>query len=263
LPYADTIFTPHHVFNPRNLYPPLRKLFAYISVSCLIILITSFSWLPATNEQNLVASNAMLHLITDSAQNISEKASSLYDLLNLEKKGLSKEAFDYAYRGYLHLLKKKRIHRPDYLTICDLSQSAKQKRLYLIDIINNKLLLNTYVAHGRNSGGEYATRFSNKPASLQSSLGFYITKNTYTGEHGLSLKVEGLEPGFNDRAYRRAIVVHGATYIGEGSMGRSYGCPAIPKEESNAIINTIKNGTCLFIYHPSKKYLRESKILKG
>ncbi|HEY6504330.1 MAG TPA: murein L,D-transpeptidase catalytic domain family protein, partial [Chitinophagaceae bacterium] len=111
--------------------------------------------------------------------------------------------------------------------------------------------------------GEYARKFSNRPESHQSSLGFYITKNAYSGEHGLSLRVVGLEPGFNDRAYRRAIVLHGATYIGGGFSGRSYGCPAVPKEECRKIINTIKNGTCLFIYHPEKKYLRGSKILNG
>ena len=93
------------------------------------------------------------------------------------------------------LLEKKMIDRPDYLTICDFSQSARKKRLYMIDMVNKKLVLNTYVAHGRNSGDEYATRFSNKPSSMQSSLGFYVTKNTYRGEHGLSLRVEGLEPG--------------------------------------------------------------------
>lgn len=183
--------------------------------------------------------------------------------------GLSKEAFEYAYKGYQQLLDKKLIDRPGYLTICDFSQSSKQKRLYLIDIANNQIVLNTYVAHGRNSGGEYATKFSNKPESNQSSLGFYVTKNTYTGEHGLSLRVQGLEPGYNDKAYKRAIVVHGANYIEEtwmkqsNSMGRSFGCPAIPKKESSTVINTIKNGTCLFIYHPSKKYLRGSKILNG
>jgi hypothetical protein len=132
-----------------------------------------------------------------------------------------------------------------------------------VDLTNNKVVMNTYVAHGRNSGGEYAKRFSNRAESFQSSLGFYITGNTYRGEHGLSLRLEGLEPGFNDRAYKRAIVIHGATYIGEGSAGRSYGCPAVPAKESKALINTIKNGTCLFIYHPQKKYLQGSKILKG
>ena len=192
---------------------------------------------------------------------IPARASLLYDELNLEEKGLSKEAFDYAYKGYEYLLEKKKLDQPEFLTICDFSQSSKQKRFYIIDLANDSLIMNTYVAHGKRSGGEYATRFSNKPSSKQSSLGFYITKNTYSGEHGLSLRVDGLEPGFNDRAYRRAIVVHGADYIGNGSTGRSYGCPAVPREDCKTIINTIKNGTCLFIYHPQKKYLQSSKIL--
>jgi hypothetical protein len=197
-----------------------------------------------------------------------ENASSiLYTSLELESLGLSKEAFEYAYKGYQHLLDNKKISNADYLTICDFSQSSKQKRLYLIDLTNNEVVMNTYVAHGRNSGTEYATHFSNKPESLQSSLGFYVTRQTYTGEHGLSLRVQGLEPGFNDKAYDRAIVIHGADYIGaerlrNGSfMGRSYGCPAIPANESAALINIIKNGSCLFIYHPAKNYLKGSKIL--
>jgi hypothetical protein len=223
---------------------------------CLTILITSFSWLPATTEKTLSA-----NIVAGTAKSISAKAALLYDQLNLDEKGLSEEAFEYAYKGYEYLLEKNLVSHEGLLTICDLSQSSKQKRLYLIDLADNKIVLNTYVAHGRNSGGEYATRFSNKASSRQSSLGFYITKNTYMGEHGLSLRVEGLEPGFNDKAYRRAIVVHGADYIGDGSTGRSYGCPAVPKKESKEIINTIKNGTCLFVYHPDKKYLQGSKIL--
>jgi hypothetical protein len=96
----------------------------------------------------------------------------LYSTINLQEYGLSEQAFEYALKGYQHLLKKKLIGRSDYLTICDFSQSSKQKRLYVVDLINNKLVTNTYVAHGRNSGAEYATKFSNKPSSLQSSLGF-------------------------------------------------------------------------------------------
>ena len=136
-------------------------------------------------------------------------------------------------------------------------------------MMNNEVVLNTYVAHGRNSGGEFATRFSNKPRSNQSSLGFYVTQNIYYGEHGLSLRVKGLETGYNDKAGKRNIVVHGADYIGDdwleqnNYMGRSYGCPAIPGEESDYLINTIKNGSCIFIYHPSKRYLEGSKILNG
>lgn len=193
----------------------------------------------------------------------------VYDNINLQQYGLSKEAFNYAWKGYQRLLQMKLISRSDYLTICDFSQSSKQKRFYLIDLTNKKLVINTYVAHGRNSGGEYATQFSNNPESLQSSLGFYITRSTYIGEHGLSLKIEGVDAGYNDKASQRNIVIHGAAYIDDGwlrhcpCMGRSYGCPAVPLKESTTIINTIKNGTCLFIYHPAKNYLLGSKILNG
>jgi hypothetical protein len=197
------------------------------------------------------------------------EALNLYNVMELEQKGLSKAAFEYAYIGYQQLLEKQLLEQPDYLTICDFSQSSNNKRLYLVDMASHLVELTTYVAHGRNSGGEFATQFSNKPESLQSSLGFYITNNTYYGEHGLSLRITGVEPGINDKAYLRSIVVHGADYIEEDwlknstYMGRSYGCPAIPKKESEKIINTIKNGTCLFIYHPSARYLNGSKILNG
>ncbi len=235
----------------------MRKLIVYISAFSLFFLLSGFS---VVNERTAALSTP-LHI--DASKSIAAKASLLYDLMELDTKGLSKTAFEYAYKGYQQLLEKGTISRSEYLTICDLSQSSKKKRLYLIDIANSKVVLNTYVAHGRNSGGEYARRFSNKTSSHQSSLGFYITRNTYSGEHGLSLRLEGLEPGFNDKAYRRAIVVHGASYIGEGSAGRSYGCPAVPAKESKTLINTIKNGTCLFIYHPQVNYLKGSKILNG
>lgn len=193
----------------------------------------------------------------------------IYDSLQLQKKGLRKEAFKYAYLGYKKLEEEGQINKEGIITICDLSQSSKRKRLYLIDLNERKLLLNTYVAHGRNSGGEYAKRFSNRPESLQSSLGFYRTKKTYYGGHGLALTLSGLEPGFNDKAERRKIVIHGSQYIGDNYrrwgkyMGRSFGCPAVPMRQSKILINTIKDGSCLFIYHPNKKYLSASKILNG
>jgi hypothetical protein len=123
------------------------------------------------------------------------------------------------------------------------------------------------VAHGRNSGKEYAAKFSNKPESLQSSLGFYVTRSTYYGSHGLALTIDGVESGINDKAERRKIVVHGSEYVGANYlrfskyMGRSFGCPAVPAKQTRTIINTIKNGTCFFIYHPSKKYKETSTIL--
>ena len=224
------------------------------------ILLASFTLVPDTetakHNKNIVA-----------APGVAKEPSSLYTSIQLDQYGLSEEAFTYAWKGYQKLIKQNKISRADHLTICDFSQSSKQKRLYIIDINNSQLLINTYVAHGKNSGAEYATKFSNTPESLQSSLGFYITSSTYTGKHGLSLRLNGVDPGYNDKALERTVVIHGAAYVDEARlkagmyMGRSWGCPAVPQKESANIITTIKNGTCLFIYHPSRNYLLNSKIL--
>lgn len=212
-------------------------------------------------------------VVTDTASFNDEEnvntVSLIYDSLHLNDYGLTEEVLEFAFTGYQNLLEQGMITRPGILTICDFSQSSSKKRLYIIDMNNYKLLMNTYVAHGKNTGDEYARNFSNKPESLQSSLGFYITHNTYFGEHGLSLKVEGLEKGFNDKAMERAIVIHGSDYADErsierkGFLGRSWGCPAIPEKYKTKIINEIKNGTCLFIYHPTQKYLKGSTLING
>jgi len=151
------------------------------------------------------------------------------------------------------------------ISIIDFSQPSTNKRLFVLDLKNYKILFNTLVAHGRNSGRELATSFSNQNTSYKSSPGFYITKEIYSGKHGNSLKIEGMEKGINDNAYERGIVIHGAEYVSEnfadaqGYIGRSEGCPAVPVQVTNRIINTIKNGTCLFIYHPS--YIEQSVLL--
>lgn len=249
------------------------KLLKPISISCLSV---SFAALPFLQSGvNIPAAESVGNHMAYLAQNNYKTTTSasivgatiLYNDLHLLDYGLSEDAFDCAYKGYQHLLEKNKINNSDYLTICDFSQPSRNKRLYIIDLKNDYLLINTYVAHGRNSGREYATRFSNNAESMKSSLGFYITENTYYGEHGLSLKVKGLEAGFNDKAVNRNIVIHGASYIDNDYlqrshfMGRSFGCPAVPQRESKTIINTIKNGTCFFIYHPDKKYFQRSKIL--
>lgn len=246
----------------------MRKLILPISMG---LLCTSFTIIPSRQTVNSHTVSVIPGLYTGSSYTTAEAdaATALYNDINLQQYGLSKEAFDHAWKGYQHLVKKKMVSRSNYLTICDFSQSSKRKRLYVIDIDNRKLITNTYVAHGKNSGAEYANNFSNKPESLQSSLGFYITANTYTGKHGLSLRINGVDPGYNDKALMRTIVIHGADYVNEsrvvngGYMGRSWGCPAVPKKEATDIITTIKNGTCLFIYHPGKNYLLGSKILNG
>lgn len=193
----------------------------------------------------------------------------LYDSLCLESYGLSKKAWQFALKGYWKLVAKGRIENTDVITICDFSLSSTHKRLFIIDLKNGELLLNTYVAHGRKSGLEYARSFSNKANSHQSSLGFYITKNQYYGENGLSLRLQGIEKGFNDKALRRNIVIHGSDYAGDdfldanNYLGRSYGCPAVPEEDVQTIVNTIKEGSCFFIYYPARNYIASSKILNG
>lgn len=192
----------------------------------------------------------------------------LYDSLKLDRLGLSMEALQYAYKGYQALVEKGAVKNADVLTVCDFSQPSNKKRMYILDVKNFKVLLNTYVAHGKNSGVTMAEHFSNSLQSLQSSLGFYITKDTYKGKHGLSLRLDGQEHGFNDNAEARAVVVHGAQYVGDqraatGYMGRSFGCPAVPQQQANTVINYIKDGTCLFIYHPSIAYLQSSKLLNA
>ncbi|MEO8721749.1 MAG: murein L,D-transpeptidase catalytic domain family protein [Ginsengibacter sp.] len=192
----------------------------------------------------------------------------LYDSLKLDNLGLSRQAFNEGIKGYNYLRSMGKLENDHVLSIVDFSLSSNQKRLFVIDMENLKLLFNTYVAHGRNSGKEFAGRFSNSPESNMSSLGFFITKNTYHGEHGLSLKLEGEEKGINDNAASRAIVIHCADYVSErtikslGYIGRSLGCPALPKKYTKPIIETIKDGSCLFLYSESQHYLSNSEILQ-
>jgi hypothetical protein len=197
------------------------------------------------------------------------EATALYQQFDLQEAGLTKKAFEYALKGYYYLLEHHWLNKTNILSICDLSQSSRNRRLYVLDLEQKKILVNTYVAHGRNSGKEFASTFSNNPSSHKSSLGFYVTQGTYYGNNGLSLKIRGMERGFNDHAGGRNIVVHGSQYVGPDFLemnqfcGRSYGCPAIPADESETVIDLIKEGSVLFIYHPTKRYISKSKILNS
>ena len=196
-------------------------------------------------------------------------ANSIYEEMALEDSGLSRKAFEYAWTGYYKLKKKGMLHRSNILSICDFSQSSSNQRLYVIDVRNRRLLYRTYVAHGINSGEEYATSFSNQMESCKSSLGFFVTTSVYTGVNGVSLRINGVDRGFNDNALKRAIVIHGAGYVSKriltkyGVMGTTFGCPAIPTEMTTQIIPVVKNGSCWFIYYPSKKYLSQSSVLNS
>lgn len=190
-----------------------------------------------------------------------------YDSMHLDKLGLSEQAFDHAMKGFSYLLRKGSIVKDNIISIVDFSLPSNRKRLFVIDLDNYRVLYNTYVAHGVNSGKEYAKDFSNKPSSYKSSLGFYETRNTYIGEHGYSLRLNGLEKGINDNANSRDIVIHAADYVNEslirsqGYIGRSWGCPALPEKLNKPIIDKIKNGSCLFIYCKNNAYQKKSRII--
>ena len=169
----------------------------------------------------------------------------------------SEECYLEALKGY-NTYKNKGFFQKNIITIIDFSLSSRVNRLWIIDIIQNKVLLNTLVSHGKKSGEDYANQFSNLQESNKSSLGFYATGEVYQGKHGMSLKLDGLEKGINDNARTRAIVIHGADYVSpsflknNSRLGRSLGCPAVPVSMCRKIIDIIKEKSCIFIYHSSK-----------
>lgn len=174
-------------------------------------------------------------------------------------------AFEQAFTGYSKIDTRNR----DVITLIDFTKPSTEERFYVFDMKHKKMLYSSLVSHGRNSGENYATLFSNENGSLKSSLGFYITENTYQGKNGYSLILDGLEKGINDRAKERAIVIHGASYsnpsviASSGRLGRSLGCPALPQVLSKSIINTIKEGTLLYIYANDQHYLSCSTVFSA
>lgn len=198
---------------------------------------------------------------------VDSKIESIYNTLNSNHFSLPElKTFSEALKGF-YLLKEKGVIQKDILTLIDFSLSSNTKRLWVIDLTTNTILYNSLVAHGRNTGDEFASTFSNSNSSFKSSLGFYSTGEIYRGKHGASLRLDGLERGVNDNARERAVVMHGADYVSESfirnnkRLGRSLGCPAIPLELTDEIIETIKNKSCLYIYHPSRSFAMEEKLI--
>jgi hypothetical protein len=190
-----------------------------------------------------------------------------YHQLNFSGNKPSFEAFYKAMKGYTHLKQKNQLPNSRFLTLIDFSLSSVFERLWIIDMETMSVVHHTLVSHGRNTGDELAMNFSNVPNTYMTSLGFYITGDTYFGKHGLSLYLDGMEKGFNDNARRRTIVMHSADYATPdfikrtGRLGRSFGCPAIPPDLHKEIIELIKGGTALFIYYPDQEYLPRSQLL--
>jgi len=177
------------------------------------------------------------------------------------------KTFSMALRGYMHLKHTQELADTQFLTIIDFSKYCNNKRLWVLDLSHQTVKFNEWVAHGKRSGNHYATSFSNQYSSKKSSLGFYITGGPYYGRNNLSLKLHGLEKNYNSNAFSRGIVIHGANYISKNivsrneRIGRSFGCPAVSIASNKKIIDTIKGGSCLFIYHPTSYYINNSKIL--
>ena len=182
---------------------------------------------------------------------------------------INQQAVQMALTGYQKLRSLGKLVNVQYLTIADFSKPSNEERLFIIDMNIMQVVVKSLVAHGRNSGTKMANQFSNRYASFQSSLGFYITGGIYKGKHGASLILEGIEKGINDQAKDRAIVIHGADYVSnqlikqQGYIGRSLGCPAVPNNQVVEIINTIKGASCLFVYAPTNQYLIHSQLVKN
>jgi len=241
---------------------------AWLFVSSLLVGLFSFPFAFAKSVEKKATQfkNTVSNTISDFIPTL-PSAVSVYDSLRLNLGGLNRKAFELAQKGFDKLKEQGVILNDSIISIIDFSLPSTEKRLYVVDLKNYQVLYNTYVAHGRNSGTVMANSFSNSPSSYKSSPGFYKTLSTYSGKHGYSLKLDGLEKGINDNAYERAIVVHGADYVNpayiprQGYIGRSQGCPAVSPREATPIINTIKDGTCLFIYSPSTSYQQHSQLL--
>ena len=237
----------------------------YFLMASFIIIVSSLFFISANTRPDLIVGNAKSFETPIISKEISLD---VYDSLKLEKLGLSRDAYIKAIKGLNYYTKGGKIHNQNIISIVDFSLSSNKKRLFVLDLKNFKLLFNTYVAHGRNSGKDMANDFSNDNSSYKSSLGFYITKDTYEGKHGYSLKLDGQEKGINDNALTRGIVMHSAWYVDEsivrsqGYIGRSQGCPALPSSEYKPIISQIKDGTCLFLYSPNNNYALHSNVLK-
>ena len=183
-----------------------------------------------------------------------------------ESNGLSAEVFGKALQAHQTAWQRGDSQKT-VLSVIDFSLPSDKKRLWVIDLERKTVLFHEYVAHGKNTGERYARNFSNRNQSLQSSVGLMKTGKTYFGKHGYSLRLEGLERGFNDRAEARAIVMHAADYVTQefidehGRLGRSWGCPALDPEVNEEVINTIKEGSLLFGYFPDENWLNRSRYL--
>ena len=243
-----------------------------LSLVTVIFFATSFYTFDPKEEAKPETQNIKTSLPALKKSNSSEdNSTAIYNSISFENNNtLNPEVFEKAFLGFNKLKKAGKLpETSNLISIVDFSLSSTQKRLWVIDLEKKVVVFNSLVAHGKNTGEEFAQKFSNTESSYQSSLGFYITESTYNGSNGYSLKLLGMDPGYNDAALQRAIVMHGADYVSDDfiksqkRIGRSWGCPAVPRALAEPIINTIKGKNLLFIYYPDQQYLSQSEWLKN
>lgn len=208
----------------------------------------------------MLMSNAISSAALSAAHPANVNTNATISHLSQKAPQLNKNVLKLALNAYERADKKGAVKKP-LLTVIDYSLPSSKQRMWIFDLSHEKLLYNTYVAHGKNSGMDTPHHFSNQVSSKETSLGTYVTRDTYMGSKGLSLNLQGLEKGFNDNAYNRRVVIHGAWYVEpdfikkSGRAGRSWGCPSIAKTLAKPVINTIKGGSVVFAYYPDKAYL--------
>jgi hypothetical protein len=245
----------------------IRKHFWWILCATLLFSITIISWRPVGNT----TSAAGVKTPPTAKELFEQYVNTIYQTAKLQQAGLDFSVFQKAVTGYINLkLANKLPQNSSVITVVDFTQSSRQKRMWIVDILAKQLLLNTWVAHGQGSGDDMANQFSDNNESHQSSLGFYLTDDVYMGKHGKSLRLDGLDEGFNRNARTRDIVVHAADYVGEtaiekmGRLGRSFGCPAVAPEVRDFVIDAIKGKTVMFINGNNtsytSKYLDETNL---
>jgi hypothetical protein len=238
-----------------------RYILGIAGLTLVSFALTIVGWAPNMMSGSAASKNTKQTVILSETTLYNNYLKKIYDSAHLAQSGLSMDVFEKAVTGFLNLKRSGQVNaKKSVLTIADMDMNSTKKRLWIVDLDKKELLLNTWVAHGQRSGEDKAIRFSNTNDSFQSSIGFYLTGEIYHGQHGRSLKLDGMDDGFNDNARKRSIVVHGADYVSQGTinalgrLGRSQGCPAVAPELADQVINTIGGKTVLFINSSTQEY---------
>jgi hypothetical protein len=236
------------------------------AILCLLS-VSSPAWIESSEVERHVETAPVMAEVRSAPE--PAKAAGPIDMAAAEAAGVSSDILTLALGAVACATSSGEIAPPPTLTLIDYSLPSVKPRLWVFDMDSGKILFKELVAHGRNTGENIATRFSDAMNSHASSLGLFVTRDTYVGRNGYSLRLDGLEPGFNGRARERAIVMHGSRYVSAesaarlGRIGRSWGCPALGEAVARKVINTVRGGGVIFSYYPDSAWLKRSRFLNG